>query len=126
MASASSGGALRETGSLANTVVIFTSDNGYFYGEHRIDVGKHYPYEEALRVPLAVRLPKSLTGGRQPGRSQAPVANIDLAPTILELAGAEPCWRGGCRTLDGRSLLAEAEGDSAIPRRSRDRRRVRR
>jgi N-acetylglucosamine-6-sulfatase len=104
---------LRLAKSLRDTVVIFTSDNGYIFGEHRIVLDKHYPYEESVRVPLAIRLPKPMAPEGQPSASDAPVANIDLAPTILELAGAEPCKAGGCRTLDGRSLLAEARGEAA-------------
>ena len=106
---------LRERGALRDTAVIFTSDNGYLYGEHRIELDKHYPYEESVRVPLAIRLPRSAPGRRQPPVSAAPVANIDLAPTVLELAGAEPCRRSGCRTLDGRSLLSEAASGEGIP-----------
>ena len=66
------------TGELDNTAIFFTSDNGYFFGEHRIFLNKVYPYEEALRVPLLARVPPDLLGGearsgrdlsaRQPGR----------------------------------------------------------
>jgi arylsulfatase A-like enzyme len=107
---------LREQRLRRDTVVVFTSDNGYAYGEHRIVLEKQYPYEEALRVPLTVRLPSRLAPDGQPRVSGAPVANVDLAPTVLELAGAEPCKRGGCRVLDGRSLLGETSGASDIPR----------
>lgn len=110
--------ALRERKALRDTVVIFTSDNGYLYGQHRIQFDKHYPYEEGLRVPLAIRLPGSLRDGRRPPSSDAPSANVDLAPTILELAGGEPCRRDGCRVMDGRSLLGEAgvAASGEIPR----------
>jgi len=109
---------LRATKALRDTVVIFTSDNGYIFGEHRIVLDKHYPYEEAVRVPLAIRLPKGMAPGGQPSTSDAPVANIDLTQTILRLADATPCKSGGCRTLDGRSLLGEARGGTRgrIPR----------
>ena len=89
-------GALRESGELANTFVIFTSDNGFFHGEHRIAQGKNLPYEPAIRVPLVVRGPGVPAGRRLTKR----VANIDLAPTIVDAADA----RAG-RVLDGRSLL---------------------
>ena len=97
--------AFATAGEIDNTVFIFTSDNGYYFGEHRL-VGKSLPYEEGLRVPLAIRIPDSLQPEvGSPRESFAATANVDLAPTILELAGAEPCLAGGCRTMDGRSLV---------------------
>jgi arylsulfatase A-like enzyme len=66
---------------LANTVVIYTSDNGYLWGEHRL-IDKSVPYEESIRVPLVVRGP-----GVVPAQIESRhVANIDLAPTIAALA----------------------------------------
>ncbi len=106
---------LRRAGALRDTALIFTSDNAYLFGEHRINQDKHYPYEEALRVPMIVRLPRDVAGAGQPPESAATVANIDIAPTVLELAGAEPCIAGGCRVLDGRSLVSEAAGAPEIP-----------
>jgi N-acetylglucosamine-6-sulfatase len=98
--------ALRATGELDRTAIIFTSDNGYFYGEHRIPNEKHFPYEEAIHVPLLVRLPSSVPAARRLRTVRVPTANIDLAPTILDLAGGEPCVaEDRCRLLDGRSLL---------------------
>jgi N-acetylglucosamine-6-sulfatase len=92
--------ALRESGELDDTYVIFTSDNGFFHGEHRIQRGKLQFYEESIRVPLLIRGP-----GIPRGRTSTElVVNADLAPTILELAGAE-----AGRVLDGRSLLRVAE-----------------
>ena len=83
---------LKREDELDNTVIIFVSDNGYFEGEHRIAVNKTFPYEEALRVPLAIRVPSGVIGGQQPARrSRTLVSNVDLAPTIVDLAGAEPC-----------------------------------
>jgi N-acetylglucosamine-6-sulfatase len=97
--------ALRETGQLDRTVIFFTSDNGFFLGEHRIPDGKYFSYEEAIRVPLIVR-----GGGFGAGaRVDALVSNIDLAPTIVALTGARPR-----RTLDGRSLLAPAKGRTLL------------
>ena len=86
---------------------IFISDNGLFYGEHRIASGKVLPYEEGLRLPLVIRMPRRYMGGaKRVPLVGKPVANIDLAPTILDLAGAQPCLRSGtCRTMDGRSLM---------------------
>ena len=105
---------LREEGELDDTALIFTSDNGFFFGEHRIPEQKTRPYEEALRVPLVIRLPQG--GGAAEPTVPDPVANIDLAPTILDIAGARPCRRGGrCRTMDGRSLVPLARGDGGWP-----------
>ena len=97
---------LRDTGELENTAIVVTSDNGFLFGEHRIPRNKGVPYEEALRVPLAIRVPKRFRDGDRVAASSEMVANIDLAPTILDLAGADPCRTpSACRTLDGRSLL---------------------
>jgi arylsulfatase A-like enzyme len=103
--------ALRAEGELDDTVIVFTSDNGWFAGQHRVPRGKTVPYEESLRVPLVVRLPAPLSGLRTPRATGKPVANIDLPPTILRIAGARPCQaRGDCRVLDGRSLLPLLRG----------------
>jgi arylsulfatase A-like enzyme len=105
---------LKRIGELRNTVIMFTSDNGYYFGEHRLSTGKAPPYEESIRVPLLIRLPSAYRNGaaRVP-RTSKPVANIDLAPTILRLAGARPCRsRGHCRTMDGRSLVPLLQGHS--------------
>jgi N-acetylglucosamine-6-sulfatase len=98
---------LERIGELEDTVLMFTSDNGYLFGEHRL-VGKNVPYEEAIRVPLLMRGPGIPADER---RSQT-VAMIDLAPTIAELAGATPQ-----RDVDGISILPYATDD----RRQRDR-----
>jgi N-acetylglucosamine-6-sulfatase len=103
--------AVRRSGERRNTAIIFTSDNGFFAGEHRMARGKVLPYEESIRVPLVMLLPRKLMGGAgQPNIVAEPVANVDVAPTILELARARPCRRGECRTLDGRSLASLALG----------------
>jgi N-acetylglucosamine-6-sulfatase len=104
---------LKQEGVLNETVIIFISDNGYFQGEHRIGFNKTVPYEEALRVPLAVRVPLDVLGGERPSVVEKPVANLDLAPTILDLAGAEPCNEQGCRVMDGRSLAGLLTGNGA-------------
>ena len=106
--------ALERTGELDDTAVIFISDNGFYYGEHRIPDAKQNPYEEALRIPLAMRLPASL-GADQPGSVGELVGNIDVVPTILDLAGAAPCTAdGACRTLDGRSLMPYLTGQAGV------------
>ncbi|MGC1852212.1 MAG: sulfatase [Solirubrobacterales bacterium] len=81
---------------LRNTYVIFTSDNGFFFGEHRLLGGKFLAYEPATHLPFLIRGP-----GIEPGSSTGELAaNIDVAPTILELAGVE-----ADKSLDGRSLV---------------------
>jgi arylsulfatase A-like enzyme len=80
---------------LATTYVVFTSDNGFFTGEHRLPKGKFLPYEPSLRVPLMIRGP-GLPAGE---RSEELVSNIDLAPTILSWAEDTPTV-----PVDGRSL----------------------
>jgi arylsulfatase A-like enzyme len=104
--------ALRKTNELRRTVIVFVSDNGYFYGEHRLRF-KVDPYEEGLRIPLLVSIPRKLRGeGTGPATASEPVANIDIAPTILALARAAPCRRRrDCRTMDGRSLVPLLRGD---------------
>jgi N-acetylglucosamine-6-sulfatase len=76
---------LRATGELSDTYLIFTSDNGYHLGQHRLGAGKRTVYEEDMRVPLAVSGP-----GVASGDAKHMVLNIDLAPTIAALAGVAP------------------------------------
>jgi N-acetylglucosamine-6-sulfatase len=99
-------GALKKTGELDETVLVYTSDNGFYFGEHRIARDKTVPYEEAIRVPLLIRVPEQYLGGRPVVPTvNRQVANIDLAPTFLELARAESCaGNDDCRVMDGRSL----------------------
>jgi N-acetylglucosamine-6-sulfatase len=88
--------ALRRTGELDETYIIFTSDNGYMQGQHRVRSGKMLPYDPSTRVPLLMRGP-GIPSGQV---SSELVANIDLTPTLLELAGAV-----AGKTVDGRSLM---------------------
>jgi arylsulfatase A-like enzyme len=99
-----------------DTVIIYLSDNGYFFGEHRIAKGKGLPYVETVRVPMIVHVPPKILG-EDVARVNEAVANIDLAPTILDLAGAEPCTESGdCRIMDGRSIVRLMKGnDSGWP-----------
>ena len=76
---------LDEQGLAEDTLVIFISDNGLFMGEHGM-AGKHFPYEESIRVPLIVRYPP-LTDVRRGRVEEVMALNIDLAPTILETIG---------------------------------------
>jgi arylsulfatase A-like enzyme len=104
--------ALREERALGNTAILYTSDNGYLLGQHR-EVAKVVPYEKSLHVPLVVRVPPRFRGGAGlPQTLSSTVGNVDLAPTILDLAGAQPCPPSGtCRVLDGRSLLPAIQSD---------------
>jgi arylsulfatase A-like enzyme len=77
--------ALDGAGILDNTVILFTSDNGFFYGEHNLSLERRLPYEESIRSPLIVRYPPLVEAG---SRVEGLVASVDLAPTLLELAGA--------------------------------------
>jgi N-acetylglucosamine-6-sulfatase len=88
--------ALQAVNELDRTYVIFTADNGFFHGEHRIPSGKVLVYEPSVRVPLLLRGPGIPRGAKRANLA----ANIDLAPTILDAARARPG-----RRLDGRSLL---------------------
>jgi N-acetylglucosamine-6-sulfatase len=94
------------SGELDNTVIVFTSDNGWMMGEHRIHAGKTVVYEPSAKVPLIARgpgFPDNVT------RSQL-VANIDLAPTFVDLADAQAGL-----TMDGTSLLPVATSDTGGP-----------
>jgi len=102
--------AVRKTGELDNTVFFFTSDNGILQGQHRLG-GKNVPYEEGIHMPLVTLAGSKVFDGRAESRVTELTANVDLAPTILEIGKAEPCARpGNCRQLDGRSLVPLMEG----------------
>ncbi|MCG6909612.1 MAG: sulfatase [Deltaproteobacteria bacterium] len=76
---------LEQNDLLDSTVIVYAGDNGYIWGEHRL-YAKHYPYEESIRIPYIVRAPRYLIP--EPGRrARQMVLNIDLAPTLLEIAG---------------------------------------
>ncbi len=87
---------LAQIGKLKNTYIIFTSDNGFMFGEHRIPQGKNWPYEESIRVPLLIRGPGIVPGTTISGL----VTNVDYAATIIDIAKAVPGLR-----QDGRSLM---------------------
>lgn len=95
---------LEAQGSLDNTYVVFTSDNGYNMGEHRLDIAKYNQFEETVSVPLLVRGP-----GIEPGTTITELAgNIDLAPTIADMTGTPAPER-----VDGLSLLPLLTGAAA-------------
>lgn len=94
--------ALQATGALSNTMIILTSDDGLYLGEHRLGE-KSSAYEESMRVPLYIRVP----GSTVPQQVHHLVLNNDLAPTIAHYAGVVP-WH----TPDGRSLAALIQNPS--------------
>jgi N-acetylglucosamine-6-sulfatase len=96
--------ALQKSGQLDNTFIVFSSDNGYFFNEHNLG-DKRAPYEESIRDPFLVRYPKLIKPGT---RIEPMVLNIDLAPTMLQLAG-EPIPQN----IQGKSFLPLLKGDSS-------------
>ena len=78
--------ALERTGQLDNTLIIFTSDHGFLMGEHGINAHKRWAYEPSVRVPLLMRYPKAIAAGSQRNQN---ALNIDIAPTILDVAGVK-------------------------------------
>lgn len=99
-------GELKTLGLAENTVIFFASDNGYYYGEHGLNT-KFYLHEESVRVPLIVMDP------RLPQRAGTTVdaltANMDLAPTLLDLAGIK-----AADAMQGRSLLPLLREEAAV------------
>ncbi|MBI4876273.1 MAG: sulfatase [Acidobacteria bacterium] len=93
---------------LDDTIVFFSGDNGFFHGEHSLH-GKMEPYEEALRVPMMVRYPRLIQAGQ---RCDAFVANVDLAPSILDLCGIK-----APRPMQGQSWRPLVTGQNSAPRR---------
>ena len=92
---------LEEMGELENTVVIYSSDNGYFMGEHTF-LDKRLAYENSMRVPMLIRYPKMI---KENTKIKEQCLNIDIAPTILNLAGIEtPSY------MQGESMVNLLEG----------------
>jgi arylsulfatase A-like enzyme len=96
--------ALQVRDALANTVIVFMTDNGFSFGEHRW-VGKTCAYDECIRTPFLVRFP-----GASSHVDPRLVSNVDLAPTFAELAGIEPP-----SPVDGMSLVPLLEEESSVP-----------
>jgi len=92
--------ALERGGLSRDTVILYTSDNGLLMGEHGL-IGKWLMFDEAIRVPLVLHVP-----GQRPRRVSNPVLNIDVAPTLLDLAGVAPG-----PPMQGRSLVDLARGE---------------
>ncbi|HXG66772.1 MAG TPA: sulfatase, partial [Blastocatellia bacterium] len=95
---------LRQQNLLDSTLIIYMGDNGFAFGEHGL-IDKRTAYEESMRVPMLMHCPALIKGGTKVTQV---VANIDIAPTILEAAGLQaPDY------MDGRSFLALAQGKDA-------------
>ena len=102
--------ALDRQGQLQNTYIVATNDNGYLLGEHRILPSKNLAYEEATRVAAFIRGP----GIAQGVASSDLLANIDLAPTFVQMAGIAP----PDYVTDGRSILSMLRGGPSVSRRA--------
>jgi len=101
--------ALEAGGALERTYVMYSSDNGFHLGEHRLPAGKDFPYEEDIRVPMVVRGP----GVPEGETIEAVALNSDFAPTFAEIAGiAPPAF------VDGRSFLPLLENPDQAWRQS--------
>jgi arylsulfatase A-like enzyme len=92
---------LDKNGLAENTIVIYTSDQGFFLGEHNF-FDKRFMYEESLRMPFLIRWPGKIRPG---GVSKAMILNVDFAPTLLDAAGVKTP-----ADMQGRSFLALLEG----------------
>ena len=96
--------ALERQGVLDETMIVFTSDNGFFFGEHGLSLERRLPYEESIRNPLLVRYPPLAPSSARPSGL---VLSVDIAPTVLDAAGVPI---GG--HIQGRSLLPLLRGDA--------------
>ena len=94
--------ALEVSGTLDRTLIVFTSDNGFFFGEHGLSLERRLPYEESIRNPLIMRYPPLAAAGSRP---EALVVSADLAPTVLEAAGVTVSDQ-----IQGRSLVPVLSG----------------
>ena len=89
---------LEARGTLDETLIVFSSDNGFFFGEHGLSLERRLPYEESIRNPLLVRYPPLVSAGVRP---DGLVLSIDIAPTILDITGVPVSEH-----IQGRSLSA--------------------
>ena len=94
---------LEARGELDDTLILYLGDNGFLFGEHGL-IDKRCAYEESMRIPLLARCPALFAGG---GTVEQVVANLDVAPTLLAVAGLEPPgW------MQGRNMLPLLQGES--------------
>ncbi|EMI15303.1 Sulfatase domain protein [Rhodopirellula maiorica SM1] len=98
---------LKQLGLMENTIVIYTSDQGYMLGEHDY-IDKRWMYEESMRMPLIVHFPKAYGTGL---RSDALINNTDFAPTLIDIAGGEvPSYMQGTSLKSILETGVEPEG----------------
>ena len=102
--------ALEAGGQLDDTCIVFLGDNGFFFGEHGLTVERRFAYEEGIRTPFLVRYPPRINAG---ATVDAMVIALDIAPTLIELAGGRP----GAH-VQGQSFLPLLDGRDASLRRS--------
>lgn len=93
---------LKKINQIDNTVIVFTSDHGYFYGEHGLSEERRLAYEEAIRIPLIIHYPNKISKNIN---LDPMVLSIDLAPTLLEMAGLKPSG-----DIEGKSFLPLLKG----------------
>lgn len=98
---------LQQNALLDDSLIIFTSDNGYFFGEHGLTIERRYPYEEGVKTPLIIRKPKTQSTLKSEAVADALVASVDLAPTILEYAKVDIP-----ESIQGHSLYSLMEGNN--------------
>ena len=114
--------ALERARQLDDTCIVFLGDNGFFFGEHGLGAERRFAYEEGIRTPFFVRYPRRIAPGSTP---EGIALAIDIAPTLLALAGARPRARlqgksllplfGGRTRAGRRAFLIEYFSDSAFP-----------
>ena len=102
--------ALERTGQLDRTFILFLGDNGYFFGEHALGPERRFAYEEGIRAPFVLRYPPLAKAGTEASEL---VLALDIAPTLIDLAGGTP----GAQ-IQGRSLAPLLAGETAGWRRS--------
>lgn len=95
---------LKQKNELDNTIIVYTGDNGFNFGEHGL-IDKRSAYEPSIHVPLIIHYPKKIKAGTKVKKI---VANIDIAPTLLEAAGVNQ----KLKNIDGKSFWPMAEGRS--------------
>lgn len=95
---------LEENDELDNTMIVFTSDNGFFFGEHWLSQERRLPYEESVRMPLLLRYPALANAGSS---VNGLASSIDIAPTVLDVGGATIGDH-----IQGRSLVPLMEGNT--------------
>ncbi len=95
---------LEKTKQLDNTCIVFLGDNGFFFGEHGLTVERRFAYEEGIRTAFYVRYPKRVAAGTKFNQM---ILAIDIAPTLIELAGGKPG-----DTVQGKSLVPLMKGKS--------------